>query len=95
MQDERAEVDAIESFGGVIEHGVVDIVAGCGKLVTGDGEDKFVHGPRLACNDVVGLQFFVLGGSGAVWHDRVCWWFVGRDGERFPIAGCIDGGILK
>ena len=93
--DEWSKVDAVEFFSGVIEDSVVDIIDGCGKLVRDDGEDKFVHGPRLACNDVVGLQFFVLGGSGAVWHDRVCWWFVGRDGERFPVVCCIDGGILK
>ncbi len=78
-----------------IKDGIVDIVDSCGKLVACDGKDKFVRGPRLARNNVVGAQFFTLGGSGAVWHDRVCWWFVGRDGERFPVVCCIDGGILK
>ncbi len=93
--DECSKVDAVESFDGVIEDGVEYVVDGCGKLVAGDGKDKFVRGPRLACNDVVGTQFFALGGSGAVRHDGVCWWFIGGDGECFPVACFIDGGILK
>ena len=82
--DECSKIHAVESFGGVIENGVVDVVDGCGKLVAGDSKDEFVRGPRLACNNVVGAQFFALGGSGGIWHDGVCWWFVGGNGERFP-----------
>ena len=93
--DECTKVDAVESFVGVVEDGVVNIANGCGKLVMGDGKDKFVRGPCFACYDVVGVQFFALRGSGAVQHDGVCWWFVGRDGKRFTVVCCIDGGILK
>ena len=93
--DKCTKVGAVETFGGVIKDGVVDIVYGCGKLVAGDGEDNFIRGSCFAGDDVVCTQFFALRGSGAVWHDGVSWWFLGRDGERFTVAYCIDGGILK
>ena len=89
------KVDAVESFGGVVEDDLVYVVVGCGKLVAGYGKDKFVCGPCFAGINVEGAQFFVLGCSGAIRHDGVCWWFVDRDGECFPVACCIDGGILK
>jgi hypothetical protein len=89
------KVDAVETLGGVVKDSVVYFVNDCGELVVGDSEDEFVCGLCLACNDVVGAEFFALRGSGAVRHDGECWWFVGGDGERFPVACCIDGGILK
>jgi hypothetical protein len=52
--DKRAEVDAIETFGWVVEDGVVDIVNGSSKLVARDGKDKFVGGPSLACDKIGG-----------------------------------------
>jgi hypothetical protein len=52
--DKREEVDAIETFGWVIEDGVVDVVNGGGELVVHDGKDEFVGGPSLACNKIGG-----------------------------------------
>ena len=66
------KVDAVESFGGVAENGVVYVVDGCGKLDAGDGEDQFVCCPCLAGNNVVGESFFTLGGSSAVRYAGVC-----------------------
>ncbi len=61
MLDEWSKVDAVEFFSGVIEDSVVDIIDGCGKLVRDDGEDKFVCGPCLVCNDDVVVQFLRWG----------------------------------
>ncbi len=94
MLSECTNFNAVETFGGVVEDGIVDVVYGCGKLVLGDGKDKLVRGPCFACINAVGVQVFTLRGSGAVQHDGVCWWFVGRDVERCAVACCIDGGIL-
>ena len=88
-------MDALARLSSNVEDGVVYVVYGCGKLVASDGKDKFIRGPCFAGYDVVGAQFFALRGSGVVWHDEVRWWFVGRDGECFTVACCIDGGILK
>ena len=46
--------DSVESFGGVIESGVVDVVNRCSKLVTCDGGD-----------DNVGVQCFAFGEVGS------------------------------
>jgi hypothetical protein len=53
--DECTKVNAVETFGGVIEDGVVDVVYGCGQLVVGGGKDKFISGPCFAGNNVVGM----------------------------------------
>jgi hypothetical protein len=52
--DQRAEVDAIESFRWIAEGGVV-YVDGGGKLVSSDGEDKVVGSPCFACGEVDGV----------------------------------------
>ena len=52
--DECTKVNAVESFGGVVEDGIVYVVNGSGKLVMGDGKNEFVRGPCFVCNDVIG-----------------------------------------
>ena len=54
MSYEVAVCDSVESFGGVIESGVVDVVNRCSKLVTCDGGD-----------DNVGVRCFAFGEVGS------------------------------
>jgi hypothetical protein len=52
--DQRAEVDAVESFHWTVKDGVVDVVDGGGELVSSDGEDEAVGSPCFARGDVDG-----------------------------------------
>ena len=52
--DQRAEVDAVESFRWIVEDGIVDIVDGGGELVSSDGKDEVVGSPCFARGDVDG-----------------------------------------
>ena len=52
--DQRAEIDAVESFHRIIEDGVVDVVDGGGKLVPSDGKDEAVGSPCFLRGDVDG-----------------------------------------
>jgi len=52
--DQRAEVDAVESFRWIVKDGVVDVVDGGGELVSSDGEDEAVGSPCFARGDVDG-----------------------------------------
>ena len=74
-----AEVNAVEPLDGIIEHGVVDVVDGRGKLVAHDGEDEAICCPCLLCGGVGGTEFFALGSGGNdrndgigqdVWHQE-------------------------
>ncbi len=47
-------IDSVETFGGVVKSGVVDIVDCCHKLVACDGEDYLVGAPCLASGSICG-----------------------------------------
>ncbi len=65
VHEEGAEIDGVETFGGVIKNGIVDVVDCHRKLVTRDGEDHLVGDPSLACGGVGGTQFLAFGCCGA------------------------------
>ncbi len=48
VHDEGEEINGVKTFGGVVKHGIVDIVNCRCKLVAGDGEDHLVGVPPLA-----------------------------------------------
>jgi hypothetical protein len=95
VQDEGAEIDGIETFGGVVKNGIVDVINCCCKLVVCDGEDHLVGVPSLVCSGVGGMQFLALGCCGAGWDDWVGWRFNLWDVECLPVASQVDGWILK
>ncbi len=51
----------IEAFDQIVQHGVVDIVDGGGKLVACDGEDQVIGCSFLASGSVGGPKFLALG----------------------------------
>jgi len=93
--NQRAEVNAIESFCQIIKDGVVDDVNGGGKLVSSDGEDKAVGSPCFSRGNVDGTQFLTLLDVGAVRNNGVCWRFRRWDCERRSVLSQVDGQILK
>ncbi len=64
MHDKGEEIDSVETFGGVIKIGIVDVDDCHRKLVACDGEDHLVGVPRLASSSVGGAYFFTFGGHG-------------------------------
>ncbi len=91
VHDEGAEIDGIETFGGVIKNSVVYVVDCHRKLVACDGEDHLVSVPCLTCSSVGDVQFLAVGGCGAGWD-----YWVGRrfnlwDVECLPFACQVDG----
>ena len=93
--NQRAEVNAVESFCRIIEDGVVDVVDGGGELVSSDGEDKAVGSPCFPRGNVDGTQFLTLLDVGTVRNDGVCWRFRCWDCERRSVSSQVDGRILK
>jgi hypothetical protein len=71
VHDKGAEIDGVETLGGVIKNGVVDVVNRHCKLVASDGEYPLVGVPCLACGSVGGMQFLTFGCCGAGWDDWV------------------------
>ncbi len=69
MHDKGVEINGVETFGGVVKNGVVDIVNCRCKLVARDGEDHLVGVPSLPCGSVGGMQFLTFGCCGASWDD--------------------------
>ncbi len=54
VHDEGAEIEGVETFGGVVKNGIVDIIDRCCELVTCDGEDHLVGVPCLASGSIGG-----------------------------------------
>jgi hypothetical protein len=54
VHDKGAEIDSVETFGGVFKNGVVDVINCCRKLVACDSEDHLVGVPCLASSGVGG-----------------------------------------
>ncbi len=54
VHDEGAEIDSVETFGGVVKNSVVEVVDCHRKLVACDGEDHLVGVPCLASGRVGG-----------------------------------------
>ncbi len=52
--DEGAEIDGVETFGGVVKNGVVDAIDCHHKLIVCDGEDHLVGVPCLASGGASG-----------------------------------------
>ncbi len=71
VYEERAEIDGIKTFSGVVKDGVVDMVDCHHELVTRDGVDHLVGVPCLACGGIGGTQLFAFGCCGAGWDDWV------------------------
>jgi hypothetical protein len=69
------EINGIETFGGVVLSGIVDVINCCCKLVTCDGGDHLVCVPYLACGGIGGMQFLAFGCRGAGLDDWVDWRF--------------------
>jgi hypothetical protein len=63
VHDKGAEIDGIETFGGIVKNGVVDIVDCNRKLVVCDGED------HLVCVPCVWWHW---------WHAVPCVWLLWR-----------------
>ncbi len=55
VHDEGAEIDGVETFGGVVKNSVVDAVTSRRKLVACDGEDHLVGVPCLTGGGVCGM----------------------------------------
>ncbi len=94
VHDKKLEINGIETFGGVVENGVVDVIDCHHKLVACDGED-LVGVPCLTCGGIGGAQFLAFGCCGTGWDDWVGWKFNFWDVERLPVACQIDDWILK
>ncbi len=71
VHEKGAEIDGIETFGGVIKNGVVDVIDRCRKLVVCDGEDLLVGVPCLTRGSIGGVQFFAFGCCGTSWDGWV------------------------
>ncbi len=71
VHDKGAEIDGIETFGGVVKNGVVDVVNCHTKLVAHDGEDHLVGVPCLMCSGIGGAQFHTFRCCGTSWDDWV------------------------
>ncbi len=69
VHDAGAEIDGIETFGGVIKNSVVDVVDCRHKLVACDGEDHLVGVPCLTCSGIGGTQLLAFACRGASWDD--------------------------
>ncbi len=95
VHDEGAEIDGVETFGGVVKNGLVDMAHHCHELVACDGEEHLVVVPCLTGGGVGGAQFLAFGCRGASWDDGVGWRFNMWDVERLPIACQLDGWTLK
>jgi hypothetical protein len=95
MHDKGAEMDGVETFGGVLKNGVVDVIDCRRELVARDGEDHVVAVPCLAYGGVGGMQFLAFGNRGTGWDDWVGWRFNLWGVKRFPVASQVDGWILK
>ncbi len=54
VHDKGAKNDGVETFGGVVKNGVVDVIICHHELVACDGEDHLVGVPRLASDSVGG-----------------------------------------
>ncbi len=65
VHDEGVEMDCIESFGGVVKNGIVDVVHLPCKLVVCDVKDHLVCVPCLVCGGIGGMQFLAFGCRGA------------------------------
>ncbi len=95
VHDKGADINDIETFGGVVKNGVVDVVDRSRKFVACDGEDHPVGVPCLMGSGVGNTQFLALGSRGACWDDWVGWWFNVWDVECLPLACQVEGWILK
>ncbi len=71
VHDKGAEIDGIETFGGVIKNSLEDIVDRRCKLDACDGEDHLVGVPCFACSSIGGVQILAFGCRGASWDDWV------------------------
>ncbi len=54
VHDKGAEIDGVETFGGVTKNGKVDVVDCCCKLIACDGEDHLVGVLCLASSSIGG-----------------------------------------
>jgi hypothetical protein len=54
VHDKGAEINGIETFGGFVKNGTVDIINCCRKSIACDGEDHVVGVPCLASGGVGG-----------------------------------------
>ncbi len=88
VNDKGAEIDGVETFGGVVKNGVVDLINCRRELVACDGEDHLIGIPCLTCGGIGGAQFLAFGCHGAGWVNM-------RDVECLPIACQVDGWILE
>jgi hypothetical protein len=95
VHDEGAEINGVETFGGIVKNGVVDVINHRRKLVACDGEDHLVGVPCLMGSGVGGTQFLVFGIRGACWDDWVGWRFNIWDVELLSVACQVYGWILK
>ncbi len=95
MHGKGAEIDGVETFGGVVKNGVVDVIKCLRELVACDGEDHLVGVPCLTGGSIGGTQFLAFGYCGACWDDWVGWRFNMWDVECLPVVCQVDGWILK
>ncbi len=92
VHDKGAEINGVETFGRVVKNSILDVVDCRRKLVACDGEDHLVGVSSLACVNVGGTQFLVIGCGGTGWDDWVGWKFNLWDVERLPVACQVDLG---
>ncbi len=95
VHEEGVEINGIESFGGVIKNGIVDVINCHCAQVAHDVKDYLVCVPCLACGGVDGTQFLAFGCRGVGWDSWVSWRFNLWDVECLSIASQVDGWILK
>ncbi len=60
VHDKGAEIDGVETFGGVVKNGVEEVIDCRHKLVAHVGEDFLVSVPSLVCSSVDGAQFLAF-----------------------------------
>jgi hypothetical protein len=73
VHDKGVEIDGVETFGGVVKSGKVDIVNCRHKLVTCDGEDHLVGVSCLTNDGIRGTQILAFGCRHTCWDDWVGW----------------------
>ncbi len=81
VYDKGAEIDSVDTLGGVVKNGIVDVV-----------ENWCV--PCLASGGIGGTYILMVGSRGACWDDWVGRRFNMWDVERLPVMCQIDGWIL-
>jgi hypothetical protein len=95
VHDKGAKINGVESFGGVLKYGLVDVVNCRHILVACDVDNHLVDVQCFECSGVGGTQFLAFCCCGANWDNWVGWRFIWWNVESLSLGSQVDGWILK